>query len=406
LHSFRKLKKDLTMDLALQRWQVSEDRNVEDLYFGDELASRDEVPANEVMTIIGVNGENNDEDLSTIDAGSYTDEHRIMVTPEKKKKKSGGEDATLPETPTKYGSLASKSISEKSMRRHTARFQCFLLIAFVLGLILLGSISVLSLNLYHIRNPEDSENSSSSAFEAQDKPQFDYSGVTEVPTTKAPSSAAPTEAPVSAPVVPATEGPSRMLTSSPTRATTSSPTMLRATTSPTKTPTTTSPTTSPTSHPTVSTDSPTAGPSTPPPTTNLDVLREELIQAAPISAGALSDEDSLQYSVLEWLVGDPSLDNYTGARVVQRFALGTMFWSLHNNDTTALEISSSSSSSIPNWMTYEDECDWPQTRESQMCDGSGNVTAIYLESVGFSGTLASEISLLSSLGKHATMCVV
>jgi len=402
------------MDLALTRWKVSDRKSVEDLYFGDELVARENVPTQEVMTIIGVDGENHDEDLSTIDLGSYTEDHRMILTPEKKKKR-GGEDATLPETPTKSSSLASKSISESSMRRHSARFRCFLFLAFFLGMILLGSIGVLSLNLYHIRN-EEQESSSASDFETEDTPQFDYSGVTGAPVSAAPTSSAPTEAPVPAPVVPATESPSRTATSAPTSATTSPPSMLRATIAPTNAGTTTeptngptngptnrptngptnrstsSPTSRPTSSPSVSTESPTTAPATPQPTSTLDVLRQELIQAAPISTDALFDETSVQYLVLEWLVGDPSLETYSSARILQRFALGTTFWSLHNGDANLLDTTIALG-----WMTYGDECDWPLTRVSQLCDGSGNATAIFLENVGFVGTLPSEISLLPKL---------
>lgn len=101
------------------------------------------------------------------------------------------------------------------------------------------------------------------------------------------------------------------------------------------------------------------------------------------------DPASLHYRVLSWLAEDPLLASYSPSRIVQRYALGVMYLSLtaESKDVT-----------MGGWMTYTDECQWPQSRSSRsMCEPSGNVTAMNLENMGFDGTLPPEIGLLSNL---------
>jgi hypothetical protein len=127
--------------------------------------------------------------------------------------------------------------------------------------------------------------------------------------------------------------------------------------------------------------------------TVLDTIRESILRASPNSAATLFDEQSVQYNVLEWLVEDPALDNYTEAKRLQRFALATLHGSL-SRGMDQFELSPTTG----NWMTYTDECTWTLTRD-QLCDETGKVTSIYLENLNLKGTLPPELGLLSdSLG--------
>lgn len=102
-----------------------------------------------------------------------------------------------------------------------------------------------------------------------------------------------------------------------------------------------------------------------------------------------ADNTTIQYQVLEWMAGDPMISRYTPNRLVQRFALGVVYWSLTAPSTDSV---------MGGWMTYTDECQWPLSRNTRdMCDSRGSVTALYLEDMGFYGTLASEIGLLKHL---------
>jgi hypothetical protein len=173
----------------------------------------------------------------------------------------------------------------------------------------------------------------------------------------------------------------------------------------------------------------------------------------------LQDTTSLQYSIIEWLVNDPNIDNYSNSKIIQRYALGCFYQNLANNndgdDITNDDVKST-------WMSYGDECvTWASTdsmdvnnmndnRSSNgMCTSSntrigntgigidttngenvdggidlvdgkitrqvdsiidyntdittedgGNIVSIHLENVGLNGTLVPELVLLSdSLGK-------
>jgi hypothetical protein len=111
----------------------------------------------------------------------------------------------------------------------------------------------------------------------------------------------------------------------------------------------------------------------------------------------LDDPTTRQYSVLAWLANDPSVLNYSGTKILQRYVLGCFFWSLQdvNTDRHVLDT----------WMTYEDECEFWKTTGSgefspSLCnETSGKVDSIHLENIGLSGTISPELALLSnSLG--------
>lgn len=115
-----------------------------------------------------------------------------------------------------------------------------------------------------------------------------------------------------------------------------------------------------------------------------------------INKAALSNPSSMQFSVMEWLSSDASLDSYSEEKILQRYALGCFYKSLlgeeENNATKGT------------WMGYGDECtEWTNTETNPNqpgpCNEQGQIRSIHLENSGFSGTLSPELAFLSdSLG--------
>lgn len=128
----------------------------------------------------------------------------------------------------------------------------------------------------------------------------------------------------------------------------------------------------------------------------MENLQAMIQLVGPEFTAALTDETSLQYSVMNWLVNDPHAGTYSGVKVIQRYALGCFFWSLNNRSENGTAVLSRNIADT--WMTYSDECtNWGTTAE-HVCDENGRIVSLSLNDVGLSGTLASEISLLSTLG--------
>jgi hypothetical protein len=167
-----------------------------------------------------------------------------------------------------------------------------------------------------------------------------------------------------------------------------------ADTAPTNMTPTTVPTRVPSSRPTVF---PTAG--TPAPTINTplpskapteaatDELKAILLQASPDSFESLQDVSSPQYQALDWLLEDPFYSTYSGARVVQRWAMSTFYYSTEGDQWDE----------SGNWLSDMNECSW--FSKGKVCDRNGNVKSIDLKSNNLAGTLPGELSLFSnSLG--------
>jgi hypothetical protein len=342
------------------RWSNRDERDLDEVMgydnqdpVGNNNTSNDQQrPATEVMTIIGMD---DDWDMSTI-ANDTVVSMSMRYTeppinhPRTPEKKDSSDNDTQPETPPKYSFDSKSYASSKHKNGPSGCFYRTLFAAVFFGLILLGAIGVLGLNLHQLRTSEDGGGVTSSAEEGASSyssnsgrtipPFYDFSFLTE-----APAAAEANEV--------------------PTAATTPRPTMLRAP----------SPSATATKSPTRS------------PTMDLKpALREFILAVAPYSS--VLDETSIAFQVLEWLIKDPSFKDYTQAQILQRFALGTFFWSFaEKSDITG------------NWMTYTDECTWGLSRDEDLCDESGNVVSIFLENSNLIGTLAPELSMLSdSLG--------
>jgi hypothetical protein len=126
-----------------------------------------------------------------------------------------------------------------------------------------------------------------------------------------------------------------------------------------------------------------------------------IVANAPDGGASLKDPSSPQSAALSWLY-DPINKEYSDSRLLQRYALATLYYATNlNNDSWKI-------TSL--WLTDTNECDWHNTSESpDVCttttimtsDGSIIENIVYrnldLRENGLKGTIPDEISLLTSL---------
>lgn len=141
-----------------------------------------------------------------------------------------------------------------------------------------------------------------------------------------------------------------------------------------------------------STGEPTASPITNPPIGSSEALQHHgldamLVRYAPESAMiANTDGQSPQAKALRWLRGNTYTETDSTQRILQRYALAVFYYSTNGEQWQ----------DNSGWLGHDtSECDWFQT-VSTSCDSIGQLVALDLSSNRLSGTLASELSLLSS----------
>jgi hypothetical protein len=116
----------------------------------------------------------------------------------------------------------------------------------------------------------------------------------------------------------------------------------------------------------------------------------------------LQQPESSRFQAYDWLIRDPNFFSYNSDRVIQRWVLALFAMGLSSSsDNTAQQKQSTNSLPPPlqTWVQYTDECTWFHSKDT-LCNDQGQYVRIDLRSLNLSGTLPSEISLLSnSLGK-------
>ncbi len=165
----------------------------------------------------------------------------------------------------------------------------------------------------------------------------------------------PTSAPTTVPVAPPTDPPMPTITIIPT-------------TKPTPIPMTEMPTPSPTR-------------------SRISLLREFLITVWPSLEDDFVGLSSPQYLALDWLANNVNYESFSDDRLIQRFALATLFYSTggilwRRNDL---------------WLSDEDECMWYSGSSQSQCDESGSYIRLELDLNDLSGTLPSEVALMTNL---------
>jgi len=115
----------------------------------------------------------------------------------------------------------------------------------------------------------------------------------------------------------------------------------------------------------------------------------------------MTDPTSVQ--VLTWLANDPSIRTYTPSKVLQRYALGVIYWSLIGQGNTTTTEMEAQVGNGEEWMSYADECRWQTTNGQQitelsMCNEDNILQSLHFEDNDWEGgRLVSEIALLPGL---------
>lgn len=147
---------------------------------------------------------------------------------------------------------------------------------------------------------------------------------------------------------------------------------------------------------------------------------------SPQSLSSISDTSTPQYQALDWLVYNPDYFDYSVERVLQRWSMAVLYFSLGGGGsddwatststagttttttgTRQLSKSSLSESDPPStemvaWLSEDShECLWYTTDLEDVCDSEGRLVGLHLSDMGLSGSIPPEVSLLSgSLGKY------
>ena len=139
--------------------------------------------------------------------------------------------------------------------------------------------------------------------------------------------------------------------------------------------------------------SPTASPTL---VDNVLLALEDIVKilevVSPNSLASIEDSSSPQFLAMNWLSQDPEYFTYTVERIVQRWAIAVLAYSL-GGDT--LPISRRSLQAPSALLSYEHECQWFSSMNGEdVCDTTERILGIYLDNHGLAGTIPPEIGLL------------
>lgn len=309
-------------------------------------------------------------------------------------------------------SAAGESLSNSAGSNRSVSYKDLYIVVTVLGLLLLALITGLAIWLIALKTNDTIAAGSSSIAEEESIWAQPTLSPTRIPTRfdVVTEIKAPTIAPThqeDATAAPITAEPTSKPTRSPTHAPkASSPTEVPVTDAPT-----TRPTLSPTSAPTIqqTTLSPTPLPT--PESTLIQRARTKFVQvleSQSISAVTpLGQPNTPQYHALNWLIHDPNFDDYSDARLIQRWVLATFAYGLRDADWRDSTATSRSFGISPpplpqalmnSWVKYTNECTWFYTNveDVDLCNEEGLYHRIDLRSQNLAGTIPTEIALLSN----------
>jgi hypothetical protein len=155
------------------------------------------------------------------------------------------------------------------------------------------------------------------------------------------------------------------------------------------------------------TRNPTMAPSTSPPTQSSDsptMTRRENLKAVlgDVSLSiveAIETDGTAQQEAFEWLANDPEYSTYSAQKVVQRWVL--VLFSLEIVSTRRRLSDRRLNEAMVTWMEYTDECTWFTSwyENRPACDGEGTFKFLVLRNIGLDGSIPSELTLLTKLGK-------
>jgi hypothetical protein len=95
---------------------------------------------------------------------------------------------------------------------------------------------------------------------------------------------------------------------------------------------------------------------------------------------------SPQFLAFEWMKADSNVNGYSDSQKIQRFTMATFFYSTGGDNWVEKD----------GWVTQENECLWYTNSFRDACDDSGNLVYLELNDNALSGSLPSELALLSN----------
>jgi hypothetical protein len=122
-----------------------------------------------------------------------------------------------------------------------------------------------------------------------------------------------------------------------------------------------------------------------------DPLLDLLISVSPDGGAALRDTDSPQSAALEWLRSPLNNAFLSDERIIQRYALSTLYYATNGEKWGSSFL----------WLTSADECIWfTSSKANTICDAEGKIIELDIRENGLLGTLPSEVVLLAdSIGE-------
>jgi hypothetical protein len=113
----------------------------------------------------------------------------------------------------------------------------------------------------------------------------------------------------------------------------------------------------------------------------------------------IENAGTAQHEAFEWLANDPEYFTYSERKVVQRWVLA--LFSLEIATTRRRLSDRRLNEAMVTWMEYTDECTWfTSWYENRVaCDSDGTLKFLVLRNIGLDGSIPSELTLLTKLGK-------
>jgi hypothetical protein len=127
-------------------------------------------------------------------------------------------------------------------------------------------------------------------------------------------------------------------------------------------------------------------------------LKELLSQITFNTVQAIQVNGSPQQRAFSWLHQDPMYFDYPQRRIVQRFALATLYYA--GSTSVSSQTSDLTTEALQTWMDYDtNECTWFTSwyNNRLACGSDGVIKFLALINIGLSGTIPSELALLTKL---------
>lgn len=127
---------------------------------------------------------------------------------------------------------------------------------------------------------------------------------------------------------------------------------------------------------------------------------------SPDSLEAVNDTSTPQYQAFEWTINDPEYLAYSVDRVMQRWAMAVLYFSLGGDawkTSSSRRLNGNKDGGKAEWLSYtHNECQWYhiESNNKNICNDAGALVGLFLSGLGLTGTIPPEIALLGgSLGK-------